>query len=207
MIVGDPASCTRRSGTRTGGLQRRYSRTRVTRPVVRTWIASAAPVHTGLPLRQMPTRPQSSSPGCQALQRPVRLRARNHGVPSPCQCRPTRLKRGAAAASVRDGWGKTSRTNIRTGAACAAPAGAKKTAAAERRRLTGPDPFSTVPDRSCSGKLVAVILTTVKRALLLTMLAALAAASSASAQSTKVLAIRFGPDLEVNPVTKDYVNH
>jgi membrane-bound serine protease (ClpP class) len=47
----------------------------------------------------------------------------------------------------------------------------------------------------------------VKRALLLTMLAALAAASSASAASMKVLTIRFVPDLEVNPVTKDYVNH
>jgi membrane-bound serine protease (ClpP class) len=47
----------------------------------------------------------------------------------------------------------------------------------------------------------------VKRALLLTMLAALIAASSASAGNSKVLAIRFGPDLEVNPVTKDYVNH
>jgi membrane-bound serine protease (ClpP class) len=47
----------------------------------------------------------------------------------------------------------------------------------------------------------------VKRALLITMFVALVAASSASARNAKVLAIRFGPDLEVNPVTKDYVNH
>ena len=48
-----------------------------------------------------------------------------------------------------------------------------------------------------------------KRALILVLLAALAAAVSASASTGKprVLAIRFGPDLEVNPVTKDYVNH
>jgi membrane-bound serine protease (ClpP class) len=39
------------------------------------------------------------------------------------------------------------------------------------------------------------------------MLAALVVASSATAANSKVLVIRFGPDLEVNPVTKDYVNH
>jgi membrane-bound serine protease (ClpP class) len=47
----------------------------------------------------------------------------------------------------------------------------------------------------------------VKRALLLTLFVALVAASPAAAGNGKVLAIRFGPDLEVNPVTKDYVNH
>jgi membrane-bound serine protease (ClpP class) len=36
---------------------------------------------------------------------------------------------------------------------------------------------------------------------------ALLAAPPASAATPRVLAIRFGPDLEVNPVTKDYVNH
>ena len=36
---------------------------------------------------------------------------------------------------------------------------------------------------------------------------ALLAAASADAATPRVLAIRFGPDLEVNPVTKDYVNH
>ena len=47
-----------------------------------------------------------------------------------------------------------------------------------------------------------------KRVLLITLFAALVAASSAAAaRDSKVLAIRFGPDLEVNPVTKDYVNH
>ena len=69
------------------------------------------------------------------------------------------------------------------------------------------DPFSTVPDGSCSGKLAVGILTTVKRALLLTLFVAVVAASPAAAANGKVLAIRFGPDLEVNPVTKDYVNH
>jgi membrane-bound serine protease (ClpP class) len=47
----------------------------------------------------------------------------------------------------------------------------------------------------------------VKRALLLTLFVALVAASSAAGGNGKVLAIRFGPDLEVNPVTKDFVNH
>jgi membrane-bound ClpP family serine protease len=36
---------------------------------------------------------------------------------------------------------------------------------------------------------------------------ALLAAAPASAATPRVLAIRFGPDLEVNPVTKGYVNH
>jgi membrane-bound serine protease (ClpP class) len=36
---------------------------------------------------------------------------------------------------------------------------------------------------------------------------ALAVPSSASASRPRVLAIRFGPDLEVNPVTKNYVDH
>jgi membrane-bound serine protease (ClpP class) len=36
---------------------------------------------------------------------------------------------------------------------------------------------------------------------------ALLAAAPAAAATPRVLAIRFGPDLEVNPVTKDYLNH
>jgi membrane-bound ClpP family serine protease len=36
---------------------------------------------------------------------------------------------------------------------------------------------------------------------------AFAIPSAASASRPRVLAIRFGPDLEVNPVTKDYVDH
>ena len=36
---------------------------------------------------------------------------------------------------------------------------------------------------------------------------ALVAAAPATAATPRVLAIRFGPDLEVNPVTKDYLNH
>jgi membrane-bound ClpP family serine protease len=36
---------------------------------------------------------------------------------------------------------------------------------------------------------------------------ALLAAAPAAAATPRVLAIRFGPDLEVNPVTKGYVNH
>src|ERR1700740_2739109 len=38
-------------------------------------------------------------------------------------------------------------------------------------------------------------------------MSALAIPSSASASPPRVLAIRFGPDLEVNPVTKDYLDH
>lgn len=46
-------------------------------------------------------------------------------------------------------------------------------------------------------------------ALLLVTVGALALAGVAPAAATtpRVLAIRFGPDLEVNPVTKNYVNH
>ena len=36
---------------------------------------------------------------------------------------------------------------------------------------------------------------------------ALLVVAPAGAATPRVLAIRFGPDLEVNPVTKDYVNH
>src|ERR1041385_2186525 len=39
------------------------------------------------------------------------------------------------------------------------------------------------------------------------LLLAVALAPVAQAATPRVLAIRFGPDLEVNPVTKDYVNH
>ena len=35
----------------------------------------------------------------------------------------------------------------------------------------------------------------------------LLALAPAAAATPRVLAIRFGPDLEVNPVTKDYLNH
>ena len=36
---------------------------------------------------------------------------------------------------------------------------------------------------------------------------ALLVVAPAAAATPRVLAIRFGPDLEVNPVTKDYLNH
>jgi membrane-bound serine protease (ClpP class) len=39
------------------------------------------------------------------------------------------------------------------------------------------------------------------------ILAVMAHAGAAAAATPRVLAIRFGPDLEVNPVTKDYLNH
>ncbi len=48
------------------------------------------------------------------------------------------------------------------------------------------------------------------RALLVSLAAAgaaLALSGAAAASPPRVLAIRFGPDLEVNPVTKDWVNH
>jgi membrane-bound serine protease (ClpP class) len=66
------------------------------------------------------------------------------------------------------------------------------------------DPFCTVPDRSCSGKLAGGILTTVKRALIFVMLASLAAAGSASARSGRVLAVKF--DADVNPVTQKWLS-
>jgi membrane-bound serine protease (ClpP class) len=54
------------------------------------------------------------------------------------------------------------------------------------------------------------IFTTVERRLLRALLlfaAFLALAGPAAAATPRVLAVRFGPDLEVNPVTKDWVNH
>jgi membrane-bound serine protease (ClpP class) len=39
------------------------------------------------------------------------------------------------------------------------------------------------------------------------LVAAAVVAPAAASATPRVLAIRFGPDLEVNPVTKDYVNH
>jgi membrane-bound serine protease (ClpP class) len=66
------------------------------------------------------------------------------------------------------------------------------------------NPFSTVPDRSCSGKLAVGILTTVKRPLIFAMLAGLLAVSSASAGNGKVLAVRFTAD--VNPVTQKWLS-
>src|SRR5439155_21873227 len=66
------------------------------------------------------------------------------------------------------------------------------------------DPFSTVPGPSCSGKLGAGILTTVKRALIFATLTALAAAGSATAGNGKVLAVKF--DAEVNPVTQKWLS-
>jgi membrane-bound serine protease (ClpP class) len=46
----------------------------------------------------------------------------------------------------------------------------------------------------------------VKKALLLAFLVA-AIAPAAAAAAPRVLVVRFGPDLEINPVTKDWVNH
>jgi membrane-bound serine protease (ClpP class) len=49
----------------------------------------------------------------------------------------------------------------------------------------------------------------VKKAVLLAFcfVAALAAPAAAADPAPRVLVIRFGPDLEINPVTKDWVNH
>jgi membrane-bound serine protease (ClpP class) len=48
----------------------------------------------------------------------------------------------------------------------------------------------------------------VKKALLLVIcLAAIVAAPSTAASKPRVLVIHFGPDLEINPVTKDWINH
>jgi membrane-bound serine protease (ClpP class) len=49
----------------------------------------------------------------------------------------------------------------------------------------------------------------VKKVLLLAfcLIAAVAAPSAASSAAPRVLVVHFGPDLEINPVTKDWVNH
>jgi membrane-bound serine protease (ClpP class) len=47
----------------------------------------------------------------------------------------------------------------------------------------------------------------VKKWVLLAFCVAAAIAGPAAAAAPKVLVIRFGPDLEINPVTKDWVNH
>jgi len=51
------------------------------------------------------------------------------------------------------------------------------------------------------------ILTGVKKAILLALCLLAVAAAPASASPARVLVVRFGPDLEINPVTKDWVNH
>jgi membrane-bound serine protease (ClpP class) len=47
----------------------------------------------------------------------------------------------------------------------------------------------------------------VKKALLLAFCIVAAIAAPASASPPRVLVVHFGPDLEINPVTKDWVNH
>jgi membrane-bound serine protease (ClpP class) len=66
------------------------------------------------------------------------------------------------------------------------------------------NPFCTVPDMPCSGKLAGGILTTVKRVLIFALLAVLLAASSASAKDAQVLAVKFNAD--VNPVTQGWLS-
>jgi len=74
----------------------------------------------------------------------------------------------------------------------------------KQKAFHGRAPFITVPDRPCSGKLGAGILTTVKRALILAMLVALATTPSASAGNGRVLAVKF--DAEVNPATQRWLS-
>src|SRR5256885_8245879 len=51
------------------------------------------------------------------------------------------------------------------------------------------------------------LLTVITTSTLAVAAHALLVAAPAEAATPRVLAIRFGPDLEVNPVTKDYLNH
>src|SRR5438067_2592310 len=51
------------------------------------------------------------------------------------------------------------------------------------------------------------ILTGVKKAILLAFCVLAALAAPAAASTPRVLVVHFGPDLEINPVTKDWVNH
>jgi hypothetical protein len=58
-IGGASIACGTRYGTRISGLQTRWARTRVTRPIVRVSIRSEGPTHHGLPRRQ-PLRSRDS---------------------------------------------------------------------------------------------------------------------------------------------------
>src|SRR3954447_25562202 len=114
------------------------------------------------------------------------------------------LKRGVARAVVRVACSGTSRVVI-VGPAARAGTGAASAAATARRALIrgacqttfagkGRRPF---PD---------TIFTTVRALLAALGLTLVFAAGAGAAQSGKrVLAIRLRPDLEVNPVTQDYV--
>src|SRR5438132_1862792 len=217
MIDGLPAIESLRIGTSETGLQTKDARRRLSFPRSWYWIPLAVPVHSGLLFRQDPERPQSSSASSHLLQRPPAPRVRKNGTPGPCQCRPTMSNRcgAAAAASERPpGWGGTSRLTIVTSAAAAAGASASATSA-ETRNLIGSDPWARVARTPFGGKGARPfpdrIFTTVKGRLLrgfLLAVAVLALAGPAQAASPpRVLAIRFGPDLEINPVTQDYFTH
>jgi len=68
-----------------------------------------------------------------------------------------------------------------------------------------------VPNRGFAFKakdpLPNTILTGVKKLLLLAFCVLAVGAAPAAAAPPRVLVVRFGPDLEINPVTKDWINH
>src|SRR2546421_12567351 len=116
------------------------------------------------------------------------------------------LKRGAAACSERVVCNGTSRI-VSVGPPAKADAGAASATAemATRSFIRGPQgamppspPGLEDPPRY-NWRTVRALLA----ALGLTLV--LAAGAGASTSGKRVLAIRFGPDLEVNPVTQDYL--
>src|SRR5262245_10193164 len=209
MIGGAFAIPIRRAGIFSVGDQIVYERSAVTRPVVRKRIADAVSVQTMLPSHQPWARLSSLSAVCHAVQRPW-ARVRNCTLPFPRQWMPTMLKRGMLEASVRSPCSGTSRTVI-VGAEPKAAAGAASVAANVTRKafmLVGPG--ARVSHRLFGGKgerpSPDTIFTTVRAFLAaLGVTLVLAAGAAAGTAQPRVLAIQYGPDLEVNPVTADWV--
>ena len=68
-------------------------------------------------------------------------------------------------------------------------------------------PLHTVLAKFAANLLKHKVLTILGPTILVVAAYALLAAAPAGAATPRVLAIRFGPDLEVNPITQNYVNH
>ena len=194
MIVGDAGELRASRRRRGGGLHRRYSRTASRCPRLRTWIASAGPVQTARPLRHRRRGPAVVVRGLPRLQRPreaARAEPRHARAP-PVHADEVEARRAPRRACARRrAAARRARPCARAWAACATPA------ARTRQRLQAedashePDPFVTVPERSCSGKLAAGILTTVKRALLLACSPPWSRRPGGGGRDGKVLAVQF----------------
>src|SRR5689334_14831492 len=220
MIGGAAAISGRLPPTGSCGLRTKNARTRETRPRVRYWMASEAPVHCGSPIRQprsaRPSRPRSGRASStvesiQRLQLPARLRVRYSTRPAPRQWRPTSSKlRVSSTRAEACGWSSRCCTSP---APSAVPGSTAATTAATKRALfIGRPDFEgsrRLPRPQGKGLQAGRIFTSVDRAFIRAFLAsaavALAVPALAFAAQPRVFAIHY--DLEVNPVTSSYLDH